>query len=562
MKIIINYIKEPFFIGKKSLILTAILCFMPCKKFVLLVFILQSITFSVFAQPVRCGTDSRKLADFLKEQHKRKSLNTSGKFLSPLSFDSIVIPIVVHILYNNAEQNITDEQVKSQIDVINEDFAGMNATAVDIPGVWLPLLKDSKIRFCLASRTPGVTPQNSSGITRNYTTTVAYNYNDDAIKYTSMGGVDAWPSGSYLNVWVCNLNSGILGYALLPGANPLEDGIVINYKAFGRKGNLLSKYNFGRSLTHEIGHYLNLVHIWGDDDISDPCSFDDYVWDTPLQGGANFCCPQFPKYDDCQLSGNGVMYMNYMDYSDDKFMQFYTPGQIERMDSAINDYRSSLFTSQGCIQPFSYANDISVEEVIYPVGKTEKRCFQPIVKISNNGSQQVTNYTLEYNILNGNTKKVTVNQPLLAGNNTIITLPEIAGKEKINFLEVRIVEADSNKVNNYMSRSFHAGEENVNGCADDDPFIYPNPVYGESFCAKSNFTVSDDLTIRVLNILGEKVYERSVTSNPGDVFKIEMNNEAAGVYFVQMISADSGSRSAKFIYIPEQSTGSYSSPCE
>ncbi len=558
----INYIQKLFVIGNLSLILRTILCFMPLKRIFFLLFIFHAVVISVVAQPVRCGTDSKKMSDLLLDQYKRKVPNNSGKFLSLTSVDTLIIPVVVHILYNTAEQNISDEQIKSQIDVINEDFAGLNATAVDIPGVWKSLLSDAKILFRLAAGTPGPSPQNTNGITRKYTSTTAYNYNDDAIKFSSQGGVDAWPSGDYLNIWVCNLNSGILGYALFPGSDPLLDGIVIHYKAFGRIGNLYSKYNYGRSLTHEIGHYLNLFHIWGDDDISDPCSIDDQVNDTPLQGAANYCCPQFPKYDACQSGGNGVMFMNYMDYSDDKFMQFYTPGQLARMDSAINDYRSSLFLSTGRNTPFDYSYDVAVEDIIQPIGQMSNRCFEPKVKIYNNSVVPVFNFTIAYNILNGNVKKLKVSGYLPPRMDTLITLPEISGKDKINFLEVRIVETDSNTVNNYMSRSFHAGTENVIGCDDGDPFVYPNPVYGTSFCAQSNFTVSQDLTIRVLNLLGEKVSEQFVASNPGDLFNVEMNGQASGVYFIQMIGGESGSRASKFIYISEKSTGSYTSPCK
>ena len=415
---------------------------MPLKKFLLFVFFLLFIQTPFQAQTIKCGTDASKLSEFLKLQPTRKTLNRSGKLISNSTFDTLIIPVVVHILFNTPEQNISDEQVKSQIDVLNEDYKGINSTIAETPDIWKSLISDSKIRFCLASRTPGSNPQNTTGIIRKYTSTISYPSYNDSIKFSVLGGSDAWQTSEYLNVWVCNLQDGVLGYATLPGGDSLNDGIVVHFKAFGRLENTLSRYDYGRTLTHETGHYFNLIHIWGDDNSGSPCSLDDYVSDTPLQSQATYCCPHFPNYDACQTNGNGIMFMNYMDYSDDKFMQFFTPGQIERMDTAINDYRSSLFTSKGCIQPIAYSKDLLIEDILLPQANMADRCFQPVVRIRNVGTQQSNGFTIEYNIFNGNIKKWKVNNVFSAGSDTLITLPEIAGKEKNNILEVRIAESD------------------------------------------------------------------------------------------------------------------------
>ena len=111
-------------------------------------------------------------------------------------------------------------------------------------------------------------------------------------------------------------------------------------------------------------------------------------------------------------------------------------------DAAINDYRSSLFASQGCIQPIAYSKDLLVEDILLPQANMADRCFQPVVRIRNVGTQQSNGFTIEYNIFNGNIKKWKVNNVFSAGSDTLITLPEIAGKEKNNILEVRIAESD------------------------------------------------------------------------------------------------------------------------
>ena len=535
---------------------------MQLKKVTLFILFVLCIQSPFQAQTIRCGTDASKLSEFFKLQTTLKTPNRSGKEISTFTSDTLVVPVVVHILYNTPEQNLSDEQIKSQIDALNEDFKGVNATTAETPVVWQNMITDSKIRFCLASRTPGANPQNTNGIIRKFTPTTSFASYDDSIKFSALGGADVWAASEYLNVWVCNLQSGILGYSTLPGGNSLVDGIVVHYKSFGRLANTLSRYNYGRTLTHEVGHYFNLVHIWGDDNIGNPCSMDDYVNDTPLQAQANYCCPHYPQYDNCQTNGNGIMFMNYMDYSDDKFMQFYTPGQIERMDSAINNYRSSLFISPGCNLPITYSSDLILEEILLPAVNMIDRCFQPQVRIRNSGTQQANGFTIEYNVLGGNSQKWKINNIFSAGGDTIITLPEIAGKEKVNILEVRIVESDSNTVNNYACRSFYSSKGLVKGCDDTEPLVFPNPLTTNSFCVKSNFIASQHLTIRVLNILGEKISEQMAESNPGDIFTIKLINQPDGVYFLQMIGEENGSRAAKFLYLPSNQTGVSSSFCQ
>jgi hypothetical protein len=257
----------------------------------------------------------------------------------------IKIPVVVHVLYQSGEQNISDQQVLSQIDVLNEDYRKLNANASAIPAAFTAVAADCEIEFCLAARNPQGLATN--GITRNQTTVSAFSLND-AMKRSTSGGADAWPTDKYLNIWVCNLANNLLGFATLPGTViPALDGVVIGYKFFGRNAPLGGNYNKGRTATHEIGHWLNLIHIWGDDDnASDPCGGSDQVTDTPNQEGPNFQCPTYPS----PSCGNSTdMFMNFMDYSYDQCMNMFTVGQKTRMQNTINLQRSGLLTSNGCL---------------------------------------------------------------------------------------------------------------------------------------------------------------------------------------------------------------------
>ena len=256
----------------------------------------------------------------------------------------ITIPVVVHVVYNTATQNISTAQVQTQIDVLNKDFHKLNTDWTNTPAVWQSLVADYQIQFCLASRDPN--GNTTTGIVRTQTSTTSF-IDDDKVKYAAQGGDNAWPAGSYLNLWVCNLGGGLLGYAQFPGGPAATDGVVINYKYFGTIGTATSPYALGRTATHEIGHWMNLYHIWGDD--GGGCGGSDNVNDTPNQGGEHYGCPNFPTVS-CTNGPNGDMFMNYMDYTDDACMYMFTNGQYARTSAIFvsGGSRFSITTSNGC----------------------------------------------------------------------------------------------------------------------------------------------------------------------------------------------------------------------
>jgi hypothetical protein len=248
------------------------------------------------------------------------------------------IQTVVHVVYNTEEQNISDEQIKSQIDVLNEDYSKLNPDVSGVPSVWQNLVGNPRIKFVLATKDPD--GNKTSGITRTKTSVKSFE-DDDGVKSRATGGENAWDAKCYLNIWVCMLGGGLLGYAQFPGG-PLEtDGVVITHTAFGIAGTVAPLFNKGRTATHEIGHWLDLRHIWGDD--GGGCTGSDFVDDTPNQGGSNFGCPDFPHIS-CDNGPNGDMFMNYMDYTDDRCMFMFTAGQVTRIDACLEGSRSSLLT--------------------------------------------------------------------------------------------------------------------------------------------------------------------------------------------------------------------------
>jgi pregnancy-associated plasma protein-A len=249
----------------------------------------------------------------------------------------IKIPVVVHVVYNDPSENISDSQINSQIAALNRDYQLKNSDKSKIPAIWKGLAANVGIEFALATKDPKGKATN--GITRSQTTRSSFS-TDDAVKAKKTDGADPWPSNKYLNLWVCTLGNGLLGYAQFPGMPPKTDGVVILNTAFGTTGTAAAPFNRGRTATHEVGHWLNLNHIWGD---TNDCTGTDHVSDTPAAQLPNFGKPKFPHIT-CSNGPNGDMFMNYMDYVDDAAMFMFTTGQAARMQATLAGPRASIGT--------------------------------------------------------------------------------------------------------------------------------------------------------------------------------------------------------------------------
>lgn len=348
----------------KSILLLAIICyFISCKP-------KQKVVFNCSTAE---GYEKRKETDpiFKKSENELEKnianyLNNLKKNPSDFQSTTVTIPVVVHIVYKNATENISDAQINSQITALNQIFRRNNADLSSSPSVFTSIAADTNIEFALAQRDPNCNA--TTGIIRK-ATSQPYFYNNytsstasvrNPVKFNSSGGDDAWPSDRYLNIWVCDLVSypaladGLIGYASFPSdmaTRPAEDGVVMDFKAFGTIGTVVVPLNLGRVCGHEIGHWLNLRHIWGDDNGEpDICSFSDFVSDTPNQGLNNSGCPTFPHIS-CSNGPNGDMFCNQMDYTYDACRTMYSNGQSDRMAATLYTVRSSITSSLGALPP-------------------------------------------------------------------------------------------------------------------------------------------------------------------------------------------------------------------
>jgi hypothetical protein len=237
----------------------------------------------------------------------------------------VTIKTVVNVVYNTDAQNISQAQINSQFTAMNKDFRATNPDKSGTPAPWIGLVTDSRIQFKLVK------------VTRTQTTQTGFTF-DDKVKKAATGGIAPFQPTTHLNLWVTPLTGGLLGYAQFPGGPTATDGVVINVSAFGTIGTAQDPFKKGRTATHEIGHYFNLRHIWGD---TPDCSGSDMVADTPNCAGPNTGMPTWPVVT-CNNGPNGDMFMNYMDYTDDAGMFMFTSQQVLRMRAALETLRASL----------------------------------------------------------------------------------------------------------------------------------------------------------------------------------------------------------------------------
>lgn len=351
----------------------------------------------------------------------------------------IIIPVVVHNVFKDATDSITMNDVLSQIDSMNKDFRLMNADKSLIPPAWNTVASDFEIEFCLAARDPQGNP--TTGLVHTKTTVSSFSTNDD-IKSTAAGGIDPWPTGDYLNIWVGDLGGGLLGYAQFPGGPAATDGVVIGYNCFGSQNpGLISQYALGRTAPHEVGHWLGLRHIWGD---SGGCSPDDGIADTPTQDNQNFGCPTFPLLDACQTAAPGVMFYNYMDYCDDPCLVMFTNGQkaVARALFDPGGDRESLLNSAATnctLPPPPVFVDAGIQSITSPVDTACSSKVIPVFTLTNVGNVTLMTAVIEYSIDGGTPVTYSWSGNLDSLETDIITLPFLTttpGSHTITFTVV------------------------------------------------------------------------------------------------------------------------------
>lgn len=311
---------------------------------------------SLLGQDLRCGTMERFEHECKENQDlllNRKAINMKIKKWKKnnIANESFVIPVVFHIIYKNENEYIPFEQIMSQLDVLNQDFNRTNPDANQTPSEFSDVAADCNISFCLAQRTEN--NDSTTGITYTETNVSSFSLYDNRIFQDSLGGKTIWISSDYLNIYVCDLTNA-LGFSSFPGGDENRDAIVVDFSNFGTI-NVSPPFNKGRTATHELGHWLDLYHIWGPGN----CGSDE-VEDTPSQEIENYGCPSHPSPS---CDNNGDMFQNYMDYTNDACMNLFTNGQKERMHATLNTERQGIGNTDFCALPFE---DIGINDNILP----------------------------------------------------------------------------------------------------------------------------------------------------------------------------------------------------
>ena len=347
---------------------------------------------------------------WMKEGLRNQAFSQS--FFALKETNILTIPVVVHIIHNGEAvgvgSNISDAQIQSQIDVLNEDFRRLNADTTDTRSEFLPAASDPGIEFVLALSDPEGLP--TTGILRVQGVKTSWTSSDDVL----LKSQSYWDAEDYFNIWVAPLSGGLLGYAQFPVSdldglegssnNRLTDGIVVGYNFFGSidkdpSANVHPVFRLGRTATHEVGHFLGLRHIWGDS--PENCVTDDFVTDTPPQATDSGGLPSCPlTKDSCTSDSFPDMIENYMDYTNDVCMNIFTEGQKDRMRYVLDNSprRASLLTSPGLQPPNPAAIDVGIKEIINPTDIICETTFIPVMRIRNYGTDDVTSIVSELRV--------------------------------------------------------------------------------------------------------------------------------------------------------------------
>ncbi len=383
--------------------------------------------------------------------------------LVPKSNEILTIPVVVHIIHDGdalgTGSNISDEQIWSAINGLNEDYRKMAGTNGDGAGA------DIEVEFCLAQRDPdgnahsGINRVNGCSVTDYCTEGITAGQGQGANEM-DVKNLSRWPNQDYYNIWVVteiennNGGSGIQGYAYFPTTSPV-DGTVLLYNAFGTTGNLKSYTNMNRTLTHELGHGFALFHTFqgGSCDESNCQLQGDRVCDTPPTVLNSSC-------SNVACSGNQQV-ENYMDYTSQTCKDMFTEGQKERMRLSIQNSRGNLLNSNACEPVVPVVADAGITDISEPSGSSCTAVIQPVVTLSNLGSTPLSNVTIRYRT-EGPWQNFSWTGLLGPGQNTEIVLPEYDGGWGSRTLEVQTQNpngtSDSNPSNNGTTSDYLAIE--------------------------------------------------------------------------------------------------------
>ena len=488
---------------------------------------ISNFTFAQNTELTRCSTTEymeRQMEEHPGYMERRQQIEEftrnyiSENASSRKAGEIIYIPTVVHVVYKNAAENISDAQVLSQIRVLNEDFRKMFGT-----NGWNtnPVGVDSKIEFVMAQRDPNGDPTN--GITRTSTIVPAFTVTDD-VKYSSKGGKDAWDTKKYLNFWTCDLGGPILGYAQFPGGSPETDGVVIGYKYYGVGHSGAGQYNLGRTATHEVGHWLNLRHIWGDGNCAS-----DLVDDTPPSKGENTGCPK-GETSNCNGKTTQDMIENYMDYTDDICMNIITKGQADRMKAALDGPRAGIKDSDG-LDTIPNALDAELVEIISPTATScSPDSITPKVKVKNLGVNQINSLVLTHTFTPGDSVSFEWIGEIAPNESVTINLPKVLLPVGVNSFKVIVSKpnkgADGNSANDKKSVNARVIAEPVaDFTADKERVVLQS---GDSLVSFSNISIGATYNWDFENGLTSKEKNPVVKFDTEGIYNVSLTVTAPG----------------------------------
>jgi len=397
------------------------------------------------------GTEKNQFEQWINAK-KKEGISKQLRTLTENQQNAVLrIPVVVHVIHRGEAvgegTNIPMEQIESQIQTLNEDFRRQNADQTFTPLRFQDVAADVEVEFVLALQSPDGFA--TDGVTRTEGNQLTYGINSAS----TLSSLSYWPAEDYLNIWVAPLRNGYLGFAQFPesdlqgledaSTNRLTDGVVVDYRYFGSGGNANSS-SYGRTATHEVGHFLGLRHIWGDGD----CSADDFVDDTPLQSSETNGCPIEPS-----SCGSYDMFQNYMDYTDDACMNLFTEGQKERIWIVLlnSPRRVSLLESPGLEAPVMADNDAAIVRIISPQARECEYELIPAIEVVNAGTETINSVSIQL-FLQGN---------LIYEQQSNITLASSESAE-VSFPTLNLQESSSQYEISFSVSQVNGGEDENN----------------------------------------------------------------------------------------------------
>lgn len=497
--------------------------------------------YNCFAQ--ECGTTEymeHLINQHPEVEHNLKQIeehteNFIANHASKTTTSVITIPVVVHVVYNSNEQNISAAQINSQIRILNEDYRRLNS---DANNKW-PQAADVKIEFCLAKIDPNGNP--TTGITRTSTTKLRFSAFLDDIKFNSTGGKDAWSRDDYLNIWVGRLSGSVLGYAQFPGGPAETDGVVIDYQYFGNIGTATYPFDLGRTATHEVGHWLNLHHIWGDGG----CGATDHVHDTPDANRAAYGC-QLGRV----TCGTEDMVDNYMDYGDDRCLVLFTQGQGDRMHALFTPgggrYDITLSTKCGIENNTCYDGIQNGNETGIDCGGPDcdtcatGDCYKPLGLSSypeNNGSGAILSWQAVPGANNYNIGYKKHDLAFYRDTITKDTLWRIKNLVQGETYDWYVYTYCTDSATQASHQSFVAGRSTIEG--NKLLVLYPNPSNG-NITLEFNNDFAGISYVDIFSITGQLLMRSEENLVLGDIqLKMDLSRYNAGTYILRLTNGSS-----------------------